>query len=131
MHAYSGKQTVEKQKTTARKRRRNQNVEIDELASLVPLSTPLVSNDNPERSLVPSSGKASAIDKISVLRLTSTFLKLQNFMKESELPECVCFEVSTSVLQSRCRAFSLHDKFVNLGNERHVGVHRLRTCMIR
>ena len=82
---YSGKETVEKQKTTARKRRRNQNVEIDELASLVPLSTPLVSNDNPERSLVPSGGKAPAIDKISVLRLTSTFLKLQNFMKESEL----------------------------------------------
>ena len=86
VNTYSGKQPVDKQKTTARKRRRNQNVEIDELASLVPLSTPLVSNENPERSLVSSSGgKGPAIDKISVLRLTSTFLKLQNFMKESEL----------------------------------------------
>ena len=66
----------------ARKRRQNQNVEIDELASLVPLSTPLDSSDNPVRSLVPR--KFPAIDKISVLRLTSTFLKLQNFIKDSE-----------------------------------------------
>ena len=36
------------------------------------------------RSLVPGSNKPPAIDKISVLRLTSTFLKLQDFLKESE-----------------------------------------------
>ena len=80
-HTHSAEQTTPKQKSTARKRRRNQNVEIDELASLVPLAMPLVP---PEKSLVPSSGKPPAIDKISVLRLTSTFLKLQNFMKDCE-----------------------------------------------
>lgn len=84
-HSHSSGQTVEKQKTTARKRRRNQNVEIDELATLIPLSTPLAPpSDSPSKSLVPSNGKSSAIDKISVLRLTSTFLKLQNFMKDSK-----------------------------------------------
>ena len=84
-HTYSAEQTTAKQKSTARKRRRNQNVEIDELATLVPLSTPLVPSNNSVRSLVPSNGgKPPAIDKISVLRLTSTFLKLQNFMKDSE-----------------------------------------------
>ena len=54
---------------TARKRRQNQNGEIDELASLVPLA---------QMSLAPS-------DKLSVLRLATTFLKLQSFMKDSEL----------------------------------------------
>ena len=83
MYMYSAPQTA-KQKTTARKRRRNQNVEIDELATLVPLAMPLAPPDTSGQSLVPSSGKAPAIDKISVLRLTSTFLKLQDFMKESE-----------------------------------------------
>ena len=80
----SSGQTVEKQKSTARKRRRNQNVEIDELATLIPLSTPLAPPSDSLKSLIPSNGKSSAIDKISVLRLTSTFLKLQNFMKDSE-----------------------------------------------
>ena len=67
---YSAKQTASKRlkSSTARKRRQNQNVEIDELASLVPLSqtSPVLS------------------DKLSVLRLVTTFLKLQNFMKDSE-----------------------------------------------
>ena len=81
-----GQQTANKQKSTARKRRRNQNVEIDELAALVPLSTPLLppSESSSNSLLASSGGKGSAIDKISVLRLTSTFLKLQNFMKDSE-----------------------------------------------
>ena len=70
-HIYSAKQAASKRlkSATSRKRRQNQNVEIDELASLVPLA---------QTSLVPS-------DKLSVLRLATTFLKLQSFMKESEL----------------------------------------------
>ena len=86
-HTHSAKQTSDKLKSSVHKRRRrNQNAEIDELACLVPLSTPLVLSDNSVSSLVPSiSNKPSAIDKISILRLTSTFLKLQNFMKDSEL----------------------------------------------
>ena len=70
-HTHSAKQAASKRlkSVTARKRRRNQNVEIDELASLVPLA---------QTSLVPS-------DKLSVLRLATTFLKLQSFMNESEL----------------------------------------------
>lgn len=70
-HIYSAKQAASKRlkSATSRKRRQNQNVEIDELASLVPLA---------QTSLVPW-------DKLSVLRLATTFLKLQSFMKESEL----------------------------------------------
>ena len=85
-YAYSAKQAASKQlkSATARKRRQNQNVEIDELASLVPLA---------QMSLVPS-------DKLSVLRLATTFLKLQSFMKESELHLMTCFAVGFRIASS-------------------------------
>ena len=85
----SGEQTTSKKKVTSRKRRQNQNAEIDELASLVSLPTPpqppSSGDSNPSHSLVPSCGSTpSAVDKISVLRLTTTFLKLHDFMKSGE-----------------------------------------------
>ena len=89
----AGQDAKKRKRSVACKRRRNQNAEIDELASLVPLSTPLIASDSPARSLVPSSNgsKTPAIDKISVLRLTSAFLKLQKFMKDGELTfTCSC-----------------------------------------
>ena len=69
----------------SRKRRQNQNAEIDELASLVSLPTPSQppssGDNNPAHSLVPSCGNTpTPVDKISVLRLTTTFLKLHDFM---------------------------------------------------
>ena len=92
----SGEQRTNRKKVTSRKRRRNQNAEIDELASLVSLPTPapqLLDSDPTGNaagvgSLVPGCGShvtPTAIDKISVLRLTTTFLKLKNFIKTSEL----------------------------------------------
>ena len=78
---------------TSRKRRRNQNAEIDELAALVSLPVPpqtdsLSADSNPVRSLVPSYGNTpSAIDKISVLRMTTAFLKLHDFMRNGELSD--------------------------------------------
>ena len=87
-HIYSDEQTTDRKKVTSRKRRRNQNAEIDELASLVSLPNPpqLFSVDNPDRSLVPTYGNTpAAMDKVSVLRLTTTFLKLQDFMKNGEV----------------------------------------------
>jgi hypothetical protein len=80
-----------RKKVSSRKRRQNQNAEIDELASLVsfpappPESSTSGRDNNPVNSLVPSYGNApSAVDKISVLRLTTTFLKLHDFMKNGE-----------------------------------------------
>ena len=88
---HSGQETgsrKQRKNLTSRKRRRNLNVEIDELASLVPLSTPLVSIDNPGYSLVPSGGRpptaTASVDKLSVLRLAMAFMKLKEFMKDSE-----------------------------------------------
>ena len=83
---YSHKKTSTRKKVTSRKRRRDQNDQIDELSSLVPLATPLLPTDT---SLVPArycstSMSSTGIDKISVLRLTTSFLKLKGFMKESE-----------------------------------------------
>ena len=75
-HTHSGKPTVKKCK-----RRQDQNVVINELASLVPLSTPLVSCDSSLGSLVPSSGNKPPIT--SVLRLTTSYFRLQNFLKSS------------------------------------------------
>ena len=69
-------QQASKKKTTSRKRRQNQNEEIHELASLVPLSS------SQAGSLVPGNGGKP--QTISVLRLTTTFLKLQDFMKDGE-----------------------------------------------
>ena len=89
---YSGEQTTDRKKVTSRKRRRNMNAEIDELASLVslPWTTPQPSSvANPVCSLVPSCGNApSCMDRNTVLRLTTTFLKLQGFMKNGELISC-------------------------------------------
>ena len=61
---YSAGESSERQNTTARKRRRNQNVEIDELGELLPFK--------------PDNGKS--LDKLSILRLTTSFMKFQNFM---------------------------------------------------
>lgn len=60
----SAEQVSEKQNSTARKRRRNQNVEIDELGELLPFK--------------PDRGKN--LDKLSILRLTTSYIKFQNFM---------------------------------------------------
>ena len=62
---YSDKQLVERQKTTARKRRRNQNTEIEELGELLPV--------------VPVQTR-QGIDKISVLRLASTYMRFREFL---------------------------------------------------
>ena len=48
----------------AKKRRRNQNVEIDELGELLPYRR----------------GDGKALDKLSILRLATSFFKFQNFM---------------------------------------------------
>ena len=82
MHTHSGKQAAIKKSRTSRKRRENQNVVINELASLVPLSTPLVSCDSSSGSLVPSSGNKPPT--ISVLRLTTSYIKLHNFIQTSK-----------------------------------------------
>lgn len=83
---FSAEQLVDRQKTTAKKRRRNQNVEIDELAKLLPvkaLALAAPSNGSQESPLMGESSRAKtqSVDKISVLRITSTFLKFQEFMK--------------------------------------------------
>ena len=74
---YSSQQSAKKKSTLSRKRRQNENEEIHELASLVPLSSSQVSG------LMPSNGGKP--QTISVLRLTTTFLKLQTFIKDGEL----------------------------------------------
>lgn len=66
---------AERQKTTARKRRRNQNTEIEELSSLLPL--PVVNTGKP------------GIDKISVLRLATTYIRFQDFL-DSGTVVCSC-----------------------------------------
>ena len=76
-----------KKKTTSLRRRQNQKAEIDELASHFQLSTPTAAAEQSGT----SDNKTSAIDKLSVLRLTTAFLKFQNFLKDSE-----------STLQSMC-----------------------------
>ena len=81
--SHSAKQGADRKSYTSRKRRQNQNAEINELAALVPLSAPLVSfSDSSSGSLVACGGKPHTI---SVLRLTTSFLKLNNFVKKSEL----------------------------------------------
>ena len=73
---YSSQQAANK-KLKFHKHRQNHNVEIRELASLVPLSSSQCNG------LIPSNGGKS--QAISVLRLTTTFLKLQSFVKDGEL----------------------------------------------
>ena len=75
-----------KKKTTSLRRRRNQKVEIDELASHFQSSSPATTAAAADLEQTGTSGdsKTSAIDKLSVLRLTTAFLKFQNFLKDSE-----------------------------------------------
>ena len=77
MHTHSSRQSAAKKKSTSRKRRQNQNEEIHELASLVPLSSSQLGG------LIPNNGGNP--QTMSVLRLTTTFLKLQSFIKDGEL----------------------------------------------
>lgn len=97
---YSAEQLIDRQKTTAKKRRRNQNAEIDELASLLPVKhVPSASLsiggalefDGLEGSA--DKGKTLPVDKISVLRIVSTFLKFQDFVKHGHLRKSIngCF----------------------------------------
>ena len=84
---------MDRQKTTAKKRRRNQNAEIDELSKLLPvktlpLSTPMFPEGGLEMTREASNGtKNQPVDKISVLRITSTFLKFQEFLKSGYFSE--------------------------------------------
>ena len=76
---------VDRKTYTSREHRQNTNAEIIELAALIPLSTPLVSfSDSSSDSLVVNNGKPPTI---SVLRPTTSFLKLNNFVKKSESPQ--------------------------------------------
>lgn len=58
---HSAGQAEEKPTATAKKRRRKQNVEIDELGDLLPF-------------------QGKTLDKLSILRLTTSYIKFQNFM---------------------------------------------------
>ena len=95
VHPHSSQQAAKK-KSTPRKCRQNLNKVIHELASLVPLSS------SQAGSLVPSNrGKPQTI---SVLRLTTTFLKLQGFMKDGEIKSfvhTVCFTKNVPLLQQQ------------------------------
>ncbi len=73
----SFQQSAKKKSTSPRKHCQNQNEEIHELASLVPLSSSQLSG------VLPSHGGKP--QTISVLRLATTFLKLQSFIKDGEL----------------------------------------------
>ena len=74
-HSHSAEQLVERQKVTARKRRKNQNVEIEELGALIPVSE--------------GAGK-QALDKISVLRLASTYMRFRKFVESGKSFFCLC-----------------------------------------
>ena len=85
-HTHSAEQVETRQKNTARKRRRNQNSEIDELAALLPIKQPSTLGNG-----VVARGRNQSIDKISVLRLTSAYLKFQKYMeKDQQKGVCVC-----------------------------------------
>ncbi len=86
---------MDRQKTTAKKRRRNQNAEIDELAKLLPVK-PIHLTPNNVGAVMEMAGledtggdkdKAQPVDKISVLRIASTYLRFQEFMKKGILRE--------------------------------------------
>ena len=90
----SAEQLINRQKTTAKKRRRNQNVEIDELALLLPVKQiPLTPQSLGEVMEFDGLGgsvdrsKSQPVDKISVLRIVSTFLRFQEFVKKGILRE--------------------------------------------
>ena len=94
----SAEQLIDRQKTTAKKRRRNQNAEIDELAKLLPVKPLLIPSSEVGGAFdffgAGGSGGGDAgreknqpVDKISVLRITSTFLKFQEFLKQGHFRE--------------------------------------------
>ena len=66
--ASSSEEEGEKQKHTAKKRRRNQNVEIDELSQLLPVAR----------------SYGTMMDKLSTLRMSSAYLKLNTFLTSGE-----------------------------------------------
>lgn len=75
----SAEQAETRQKQTARKRRRNQNSEIDDLAALLPIKQPSTIANG-----ILARGRTQSVDKISVLRLTSAFLKFQQYMENDQ-----------------------------------------------
>ncbi len=84
-----------KQKQTAKKRRRNQNTEIDELATLLPIKQQATIANG-----ILAKGRTQSIDKLSVLRLTTAYLKFQKFLKNdkskgTELKHVWAFKMST------------------------------------
>ena len=90
----SAEQLVDRQKTTAKKRRRNQNAEIDELAKLLPVKqlpmTPHNVGVAMEFGAMVDRNKQQQqqlVDKISVLRIVSTYLRFQEFIKKGILRE--------------------------------------------
>ena len=70
-HTFSADRFVKQHKYSAQKRRCNENYEIEKLGELLPFTA--------------DDGKT--YDKISVLRLTSSYIKFQNFMKSGERRE--------------------------------------------
>ena len=61
---HSAEQADEKAPGTAKKRRRKQNDEIGELGELLPFQ----------------GGGGRSLDKLSILRLTTSYIRFQNFM---------------------------------------------------
>ena len=67
-HTRSGGEVDEKPATTAKKRRRRQNDEITELGELLPYTLDV----------------SGSLDKLSILRLTTSYIRFQNFMTLGE-----------------------------------------------
>ena len=78
----SAKETTSKKSRNSRKRRHNQNAEIEELASFLSSSTHPPSATG--SSLVATSGTGSKPQTMAVLRLTLNFLKLHDFVKDGK-----------------------------------------------
>lgn len=86
-HAFvsnSAKEATRKSRSS-RRRRHNHNAEIGELASF--LSSSAQPRSATGSSLVATSGSGSKPPAMAVLRLTLNFLKLQDFVKDSELSQ--------------------------------------------
>ena len=80
----SAKEATSKKSRNSRKRRHNQNAEIEELASFLSSSAQSLSATG--SSLVATSG-GNKPPTVAVLRLTLNFLKLHNFVKDGELSQ--------------------------------------------
>ena len=78
-HTHSAEQLERRHQESARKRRRNQNSEIDELAALLPIKQPSTLGNG-----IVARGRNQRIDKMSILRLTSAYLKLQKYMEKDQ-----------------------------------------------